>query len=137
MCHHQVRGIAPLTITEIPAGRVSVKLELDGYDDANGSMIVEGGRLSRSNRGLSKTANLIQKVLVEPGEFRVGSNKPRLFARANKISISRAFYMSTYEVTRYEWLKVMQRPTSDPAATHGDPFRPMTGVSWFDAHLRN
>ncbi len=68
-------------------------------------------------------------VLVEGGNFRMGSEQGQDDARPVHTVTLSSFYICRYQVTQAEWLRLMVKNPSD---TKGDDL-PVNSVSWFDA----
>ncbi len=77
----------------------------------------------------------IEFVLVAAGSFQMGTHenedgtnkeKPR-----HRVSISKPFYISKYEITQKQWQQVMGHNPS----IHVGPTRPVDKVSWNDAQM--
>ncbi|MDR2149619.1 MAG: SUMF1/EgtB/PvdO family nonheme iron enzyme [Spirochaetaceae bacterium] len=69
-------------------------------------------------------------VLVPAGTFMMGSNEGDSDEKpVHRVTISKPFYMSKYEITQQEWRKVMG---NNPSYFKGDNL-PVEKVSWYDA----
>ncbi len=76
----------------------------------------------------------IEFVLIPAGTFTMGSLETDAQAYADEtpqhpVEISRPFYLSRYEVTRGQWLAVMQGSLREHP---GEPSQPVTHVSWHE-----
>jgi formylglycine-generating enzyme required for sulfatase activity len=72
-------------------------------------------------------------VLIQPGEFDMGSPANELGrydfeGPVHHVTISKAFYLSKYEVTQNQWFEVME---DNPSYFKGDKL-PVENVSWYD-----
>jgi formylglycine-generating enzyme required for sulfatase activity len=74
-------------------------------------------------------------VRIEPGSFTMGSpaEEPghRPDETQHRVTITRAFLMSTTEVTQQQWTRVMG---SNPSHFQGNPSAPVEQVTWNDVH---
>ena len=148
------RSAATLHLDGVQVGTVAagVTVRLDGVETDTHTVELrydDGERETRSvtvekDRAVSVTFNYAKRakvsngfVLVEAGTFQMGStgvvSVSMLGDRDEKpdhsVRISRAFYMSNYEVTQKQWREVMG---INPSYFKGDDL-PVEQVSWYDA----
>jgi len=73
-------------------------------------------------------------VLIPPGSFIMGSPEDEFQRSDNenlhKVTITRAFYIQTTEVTQEQWKKIMG---DNPSKFTGCPKCPVDSISWHDA----
>lgn len=70
----------------------------------------------------------IKFVLIQPGEFMMGSEENEREKPVHKVTISKPFYLGIYPVTQNEWKAIMG---NNPSSSKGDN-RPVEMVSWND-----
>ena len=76
----------------------------------------------------------MQFVLIPAGTFQMGSTGRDAYddeKPVHQVTISRAFYLGTYEVTQGQWQAVMGS-NSNPSVFKGDLNLPVENVSWDD-----
>ncbi len=95
--------------------------------------LFQAGTISAAKSSLvdAGSASDIKMVLIQPGEFMMGSSdgfeneKP-----PHKVRITKPFYLGVTEVTQGQYERVM---VTNPSRFKGDPRRPVENVSWEDA----
>lgn len=82
----------------------------------------------------------LEMVYIPPGEFHMGSPETEWKRQGDegpvrKVTISKGFYMSKYEITQQQWEWIMK---NNPSVFHGfdnSDQRPVDRVSWEDCQL--
>ena len=89
-----------------------------------------GSRTAGKSETYISNAIGIKFRLVEPGIFWMGSEKGNIDeGPRRKITLTRKYYLSVFEVTQEQWILVM----GGNPAYFKDPLRPVEMVSWNDA----
>ena len=133
--YYVVVQIINVNTTEVEGSSRRGAADYEGIEQSVNDCIQElfGSAEPESIRAESPSKNLLAPegfVLVEAGTFRMGStNGSNDEKPVHSVTISRAYYISKYEVTQKEWKEVMG---TNPSHFKGDNL-PVENVSWYDA----
>jgi formylglycine-generating enzyme required for sulfatase activity len=68
-------------------------------------------------------------VLIQAGEFDMGSNRSEKEKPIHRVTISSDFYIGKFPITQKEWIQVMKKNPSQ----HVGENKPVGGITWKDA----
>ncbi len=132
------KGTASLTkalkIESLPVGTATVEVSAEGYKLASKTVEIKRGEwtqetfeLAKAQAGDTRTFDGIEFVWIPPGSFMMGSNDGSSDEEPiHRVTISKGFWMSKYEVTQRQWQSVMG---SYPWKFTGDSL-PVDRLSW-------
>ena len=117
--------------------RLLARLEAyDGKISALRAQFIEAVESSRETPKLDLGAGVsMELVLIPAGEFLMGSpaneeGRSHVEGPQHRVTITKAYYLGKYEVTKAQWEAVMG---NNPSAFKGCPDCPVEQVSWDDA----
>lgn len=118
-------------ISNLAIGTYQVTYKSDNHIDEDEVFISQNKTTSITFKGKKNnlSTDLIPMILIEAGRFKMGSNLGNSNENpVHDVTITRGFYIGTFEVTQKQWNKIME---SQPSFFLGLD-RPVTNISWYD-----
>ena len=102
--------------------------------DQYGNPVLKGiGAKVKLPKEIWHRATGMEFILIEPGEFMMGSDEKDDEKPVHKVRITKPFYLGKYEVTQGQWKKVLRtEPWADKKFAEANDRHAVAWVSWDD-----